>query len=85
MSEQTFDTKGASEYLGISFWTLQTWRSKKIGPKYFKLGRKVKYKQIDLDDFKKNITVTPDYYSNMDRLNKLLLKKEEEKNENSNN
>ena len=46
----------AARYLGgavspISTRTMQRWRLEGIGPKYIKLGRLVRYRQSDLDDF----------------------------------
>ena len=37
-----------SDYLGISDETLRKYRMKKIGPKYLKLGRVVRYKLDDV-------------------------------------
>lgn len=46
----------AAKYLGgenspISVRTMQRWRLEGLGPKYVKLGRLVRYRQSDLDDF----------------------------------
>lgn len=45
------DTESASRYLGTSKASLETMRSKKIGPPYIKLGRSVRYAQSDLEDY----------------------------------
>lgn len=47
----------AGRYLGppgnpIPATTLQWWRTKGRGPRYFKVGRKVIYARRDLDDFR---------------------------------
>ena len=49
--ERLFDEKPASDYLGLSVRTLQTWRLKGGGPVFCKLGSRVKYRLSDLDDF----------------------------------
>ena len=46
-----FNTKQLSEYFGgrISASTLNIWRTKGKGPKYFKIGSKVFYPKLDAD------------------------------------
>lgn len=41
----------AAEILGISDSTLRKWRSKEVGPPYFKIGKTVKYYTKDLSNF----------------------------------
>ena len=49
---QTFlDSEQAANYLGLKRTTLEAWRCRGGGPKFVKLGRLVKYRQADLDDF----------------------------------
>lgn len=43
--------KDAAEILNISAQTLQAWRQQKTGPAYVKVGRLVKYRIIDLEDY----------------------------------
>ena len=45
------DTRQASELTGIATVTLERWRVDREGPPYVKLGRLVKYRRTDLDDF----------------------------------
>jgi predicted DNA-binding transcriptional regulator AlpA len=45
------DTKQASALTGIAAATLECWRRDGVGPPYVKLGRLVKYRRVDLDDF----------------------------------
>lgn len=45
------DEHVAAEYLGTPVTTLRTWRFHMVGPKYYKMGRLVRYKMCDLDDF----------------------------------
>jgi len=48
------DPTSAGSYLGgqenpISVLTLADWRTKGIGPDYVKVGRLIRYRQVDLD------------------------------------
>jgi predicted DNA-binding transcriptional regulator AlpA len=45
------DCNPAADYLGLSPITLADWRVQGRGPKYVKLGRRVKYDIADLDDY----------------------------------
>lgn len=45
------DTRQAAEITGISTVTLECWRRDGAGPPYVKLGRLVKYRRTDLDEF----------------------------------
>lgn len=51
--EQEFlDTKSAAKRLGLSYQTLEKWRSQQRGPRFVKLGNKaVRYRKSDLDAF----------------------------------
>jgi len=49
-----YSEKEAAEMLNISVKTLQAWRFKGNGPRYYKLGRCVRYKIEDLEDFLNN-------------------------------
>ena len=42
----------AANYLGVTPDTLSKWRSRKIGPAYYKVGRRVQYLIADLDDWR---------------------------------
>lgn len=51
-----YDEEAAGKYIGgtaspISSRTMQRWRLEGVGPTYVKLGRLVRYRQSDLDDF----------------------------------
>lgn len=43
--------KQAAQYVGLSQRTLQAYRFKRKPPTYIKVGRAVRYRQDDLDDF----------------------------------
>jgi len=45
------DTKQASELTGVAAATLECWRRDGVGPSYVKLGRLVKYRRQDLDEY----------------------------------
>ena len=51
-THKTFlDTPEAADYLGVQRSTLEAWRCRGGGPNFVKLGRLVKYRQTDLDNF----------------------------------
>lgn len=47
--DQSFDTPGAAQYLGLSVSIMPKWRLEGRGPVFCKLGRRVVYKKSDLD------------------------------------
>ena len=49
--KQKFNTQEAAAYLGVRPNTLEVWRSKNKGPRYYKLGSRVIYDRDDLDAF----------------------------------
>ena len=49
MREQLLDTARAADHLGLSPRTLEKWRTAGGGPPFVKLGRRVAYRQADLD------------------------------------
>lgn len=51
-TNQTFlDSDQAAEYLGLKRTTLEAWRCRGGGPRFAKLGRAVRYRKSDLDDW----------------------------------
>jgi predicted DNA-binding transcriptional regulator AlpA len=48
------DCEPAADYLGLSPITLAMWRGQNRGPRYIKLGRRVKYDLADLDTYLAN-------------------------------
>ena len=50
-ASQFLGTVEAAQQLGLKRTTLEAWRCRGGGPKFVKLGRLVKYRQSDLDDF----------------------------------
>jgi len=45
------DVEEAAEYLGLSKSTLNKWRCHGGGPQFIKMGRAIRYRISDLDDF----------------------------------
>jgi len=51
-TNQTFlDTIEAAQHLGLKKTTLEAWRCRGGGPRFAKLGRAVRYRKADLDDW----------------------------------
>ena len=44
-------TQQAAVYLGLSRQSLEIWRCRQQGPKYYKLAQAVRYKKSDLDEY----------------------------------
>lgn len=59
MNEVVTERK-ASEELGIAVQTLRNWRHQRRGPAYLKLGRAVRYRVGDLNDFKEKHRIDPE-------------------------
>lgn len=51
---QLLTEKDVAKQLQVTAWTLQNWRSRGQGPKYVKLGRIVRYRQTDIDNWIEN-------------------------------
>jgi hypothetical protein len=51
-SDAPLDEAQAAEQLGVSKATLANWRWRRVGPAYFKIGRRVEYRQIDIDGWR---------------------------------
>lgn len=49
------DTEVA-ELLGMGPWTLRFWRTKGIGPKFFRIGRNIRYRLSDVEVWLENHT-----------------------------
>ena len=45
------NTKDAAKYLGLSHHTLNQWRHQGRGPLFVRLGRAIRYRKADLDDY----------------------------------
>ena len=51
MTDSLLTIDEASEYVHVSVDTLRYWRHKGTGPKSFRMGRRVFFRQSDLDAF----------------------------------
>lgn len=51
MTSLTVDTEGAAKHLGLAVSTLEKARVTGTGPKYCKLGRAVRYRVSDLEEY----------------------------------
>lgn len=51
--------KDAAERLGVATGTLRNWRWAKIGPRYFKVGKSVRYCVADLESYINRSAVIP--------------------------
>jgi DNA-binding transcriptional MerR regulator len=51
VAQRALSTDGAAAYLDMPPATLAYWRSIGVGPKWFKLGRRVRYDRADLDSY----------------------------------
>ena len=50
-NRRLLDVKESAEYLNLSKSTLDKWRCYGEGPKFIKMGRAIKYRMSDLDDY----------------------------------
>jgi predicted DNA-binding transcriptional regulator AlpA len=53
--------KDVAPILGVSVYTLQRWRVRRVGPRYVKLGRAIRYRMSDLLDFISGNTIGPSH------------------------
>ena len=58
-AQRALREKEAAEVLGVSVKTLQAWRFYCKGPKFYKLGRCVRYAMGDLEEFRESCAVEP--------------------------
>lgn len=51
MNDRLLKTEDAAEKLATSEQTLRKWRCHGMGPKYVRLGRSVRYRETDLNEY----------------------------------
>ncbi len=51
MMQQYLNTREAAEYLGVSVSLLERYRQLREGPSFVRIGRSVRYRREDIDDF----------------------------------
>jgi predicted DNA-binding transcriptional regulator AlpA len=61
VSDKLLTEKEAALVLGVSVYTLQKWRLRRVGPRYVKLGRAIRYRMSDLLDFISGNTIGPSH------------------------
>jgi hypothetical protein len=59
-AKRIFDERPAADILDCSVKTLQGWRLRKVGPRYYKIGNRVKYSLDDLHEYLKRCAVEPE-------------------------
>ena len=59
MEVELLNRSDAAVYLGVSQSTLARWAVERIGPRYHKIGRRVRYRSSDLRDFVSANAVEP--------------------------
>jgi hypothetical protein len=57
--ERAMDERAAADFLNVSVKTVQGWRLKRAGPRYHKLGGRVRYLPEDLRRFLDACAVDP--------------------------
>jgi hypothetical protein len=53
------DEEEAAQVLAVSIKTLQGWRQRKTGPRFFKLSNRVRYSVQDLNDYLAQCAINP--------------------------
>lgn len=46
-----------AERLGVSRFTVRSWRLKGVGPRFLKMGRAVRYRSEDVDEYERQVLV----------------------------
>jgi excisionase family DNA binding protein len=46
-----------AERLGVSRFTVRSWRLKGVGPRFLKMGRAVRYRSQDVDEYERQVLV----------------------------
>jgi predicted DNA-binding transcriptional regulator AlpA len=59
VEDKIIDEKIAADYLGLAVQTLRNWRNQCKGPPYIKLGKAIRYRTGDLDEYTKNRRIDP--------------------------
>jgi predicted DNA-binding transcriptional regulator AlpA len=53
------DSTGVATYLGVSTFTLNSWRTRRVGPPYIRMAGAIRYRRSDVDEWLKQNTVNP--------------------------
>jgi hypothetical protein len=55
----------AAQMLGCSVYALRAWRSRKIGPPYYRVSTLIRYRISDLEEYLRSRQVTPSLHSKL--------------------
>lgn len=55
------NVKEAAELIGMKPATLNCWRSSRQGPPYFRMGGRIKYDRLHLENWVKSRTIDPEH------------------------
>jgi excisionase family DNA binding protein len=56
-TKRTLTDVEVARRLGVSRFTVRSWRLKGVGPRFLKLGRAVRYRSQDVDDYERQALV----------------------------
>ena len=56
-TKRTLTDVEVARRLGVSRFTVRSWRLKGVGPRFLKLGRAVRYRPQDIDDYERQALV----------------------------
>jgi excisionase family DNA binding protein len=59
MEKRTLTDIEVATRLGVSRFTVRSWRLKGIGPRFLKLGRAVRYRPEDVDEYVRQALIEP--------------------------
>jgi excisionase family DNA binding protein len=59
MEKRTLTDIEVATRLGVSRFTVRSWRLKGIGPRFLKLGRAVRYRSEDVDEYVRQAVIEP--------------------------
>jgi excisionase family DNA binding protein len=57
--KQTLTDVEVAARLGVSRFTVRSWRLKGVGPRFLKMGRAVRYRPQDVDEYERQALVDP--------------------------
>ena len=56
-SKSTLTDVEVANRLGVSRFTVRSWRLRRVGPRFLKMGRAVRYRPQDVDDYERQALV----------------------------
>jgi len=58
--KNVLNEREAAQFLGVAVQTLRNWRSQRRGVPYLKIGRAVRYRLEDLENFISDVRIVPE-------------------------